>query len=148
MKEEDTFKIKNFLYELSSKYNVGVVFEDLVGKNKGATDGSNVYLGKFNCIQKMFFSYFHEIAHIQLKRETKKLFNFNIYPLEILCWAEALKESARNNIFYEDNVIQWGLDQVKSYHNWSKRELTKKCYKQEFGNQLDWIENILRKNDS
>lgn len=141
--KEELDRFKNYLRDLSVKYNVGVVFDDSVGDNEGSTDGFDIYLGNFDCVQKMFFAYFHEVSHLQLKREIKELFRFNTYTVELLCWSEALKESARNNIFYEDEVIKWGFEKANSYCGFSKRELIKECYEEEFGDMLNWERKIL-----
>lgn len=120
--------LADMLEKIRIEYNVKVYYDSNLYDNEATTDGESIYVGSYDDEQKMFLSIFHELAHLRLDRETKELFKFSYYTIELLCWNLALIEASKMGIFFEDETIEWGFEEARGYSGRTKREYTKEGY--------------------
>lgn len=118
---------KKYVYsvidQISKKYNIKNVQYNIPDeeKNKGFTDGDQIFFSEFDNYEYLLIAFFHELAHCRLSDKIPfKVFNQNWnnttkMQYEIQITMVGLNFAQENGIIFSDDAVKWLLNENFNY---------------------------------
>jgi hypothetical protein len=113
-------KIDDVINSIASEFDITVIYTD--DENRSFCTGKDVYIGKYDNKEYKLISFFHELGHILITQTFIQLCNYNTLLIEAECWNIGIKKALEKKIFFSDEAIQWGFQQILTYVGHDKRE--------------------------